>query len=126
MPNDEFDEEEFLNEIEDIYEYHSSEFDELPPIEFKDHIEEDLSNYRFTLFFCLLFAVIGAFSLAFIAPIITLITGPFYIVERGVIENYSMWNPIIGGLIGAMFGALIGWIIEALLHGISSDRTHEA
>ncbi len=129
LDSDSFEIEEYLEEeIEDIYLYHGSEFDELPPIEFKDHIEEDLSNYRFTLFFCLIFAIIGAVSLAFIAPILAMTSGglPGVAESSSILRDQSLWNPIIGGLLGAMIGSLIGWILDSLIYGVSSDRTQKA
>ncbi|OLS32884.1 MAG: hypothetical protein HeimAB125_04570 [Candidatus Heimdallarchaeota archaeon AB_125] len=127
MQIDNYIDEDFLleDEIEEIFQIGEKTHQKLPFIEFKDHIEEDLSNYRFTFFFCLLFAIIGAISLAFVAPIIALMIGQARIVEGGIIENYRWSNPIIGGLIGAMFGAFIGWIIESLLYSFSSDKTQK-
>ncbi len=46
---EQFIEEEFLleeEEIEDIYQYHGAEYDEFSLIEFKDHEEENYSDYR--------------------------------------------------------------------------------
>jgi len=55
-------------EIEDIYQYHGAEYDEFPFDEFKEHIEENHSDYRLTLFFALLLAIIGAVVLGFLTP----------------------------------------------------------
>ena len=112
---EQFIEEEFLleeEEIEDIYQYHGAEYDEFPFIEFKDYEEENYSDFRLTLFFALLLAIIGAVVLGFLTPR----------TYGETLNDVYWWTPLIGGLVGAFLGGFVGLMIDSLLYGRSKGN----
>ncbi|TET80181.1 MAG: hypothetical protein E3J43_02625 [Candidatus Heimdallarchaeota archaeon] len=100
------------DEIEDIYQYHGAEYDELPFIEFKDYEEENHSDFRLTLFFVLLLAMVGAVVLGFLTPR----------TYGETLNDIYWWTPLIGGLIGAFLGGFIGLVIDSLIYARSKGN----
>lgn len=104
------------DEIEDIYQYHGAEYDELPFNEFKDYEGENHSDYSLTLFFALLLAIVGAVVLGFLTP---------RTYGETLIDIY-WWTPLIGGMIGAFLGGFVGLVIDSLLYARSKGNQQTA
>ncbi len=97
---------------------------ELPFIEFKDHIEEENENQRFTIFFSLLLAIIGAIIVVAI-PAELLFPGLSVIRDLDVSSKLPLLQTVAGAVLGAFIGAVVGFVIDLFLNAANQLNKKE-
>jgi len=122
MQQDDTWEEEF--ESEELLDDNSTEREELPFIEFKDHIDEGEDNQRFFIFFSLFCAIIGAIIVVAI-PAGLLFPASSGIWDLDISSRLPLLQSVAGAVIGAVIGAVVGFIMDLFFNAYRLNKKAE-